>query len=1247
MATGGYVTATGTVTGGNISTGGYVTATGDVTGGNLYTGGTASVTGNVTGGNISTTGQVSASGNITSGAGSYFIGDGSQLTGVTASSVDAGNLTGNTLSSNVLYSSLTSVGTLSSLSVTGDVTGGNLYTGGAVSATGTVTGGNVSTAGYVTATGSITGGNLYTSGSGGDISGSGNITGGNILTGGILSATGNVSGGNITVTGQASLGNIVISGDDITDTNGRVNFNTALGAVDFAVNGQTANVFYISATDGTASFGSATQTTDAIVAFNATDSILIPTGNIGQRPVTGVTGMLRFNTTNNTVEVYNNSEWQSVGATVFTVIADEQFYGDGSTVNFTLASTQTTQSCIVAINGVVQIPTTAYSVSGTYPTCVLTFTEAPEIGDVIDVREITTTTTVTSISNASGNAVVAVSPTASTVNVTGDLSVSGSILGGNINSTAISYGTSNMTVVTSGGNIRGNVAGATVMTISPGLMSITGDLSVSGNATLSGNILGDRIVNGTTEFDIQVPGGNANITIGGVANTAVFSTTALTLATNLLPSANITYDLGSTTQRWKDLWLSNSTIYLGNAQISANATSLIFTNPAGGQTVLAGATASITGATVSASGNITGGNLATGGTASATGNITGGNILTVGLVSATGNITGSYIIGNGSQLTGLPAGYSNTNAASFLAAFGSNTISTSGTITAGNITGSNLLTGGLISSTGNITGGNLSGTNISGTLTTASQTNITSVGTLGALSVTGNITGGNLSGTNISGTLTTASQTNITSVGTLGALSVTGNITGGNISATNYTGTNVSVSGTVTAASTVGGVITGSSASVSGNITGGNLNTTGTAIIGGFTISGNTLITSGTTFTIDPNGSGGLDGLVVINGNLQVNGNTTTINSNVVSTNDLTVNYANNAINSAAANGGGIEIGPIGSPFITWLYNNTANVFTSSGGISAVGGVTAASVAGGVITGSSASVTGAVTAASTVGGIITGSSISVSGNISAGGNITNSTTMSTNTVSAVTVSASGNITSGNISATNHTGTNVSVTGTVTAASTVGGVITGSSASVTGTVTAASTVGGVITGSSASVSGTVTGGNVTTAGQLTVNSGGNVTAIVNGGTNGVGNIGASGAGFNTVFAKATTAQYADLAEKYVADAEYAPGTVLVFGGTAEVTVNAEDADRRVAGVVSTDPGFLMNEGLDTEFTAAIALTGRVPTFVVGPVRKGDLMVAAGLGRARAETNPQVGSVIGKALEDFDGAEGTIEVVVGRF
>jgi hypothetical protein len=155
------------------------------------------------------------------------------------------------------------------------------------------------------------------------------------------------------------------------------------------------------------------------------------------------------------------------------------------------------------------------------------------------------------------------------------------------------------------------------------------------------------------------------------------------------------------------------------------------------------------------------------------------------------------------------------------------------------------------------------------------------------------------------------------------------------------------------------------------------------------------------------------------------------------------------------------------------------------------------------------------------------------------------------------------------------------------------------------------------------------------------------SIINSGANGVGNIGSETGYFNQVFARATSAQYADLAEKYVADAEYAPGTVVVFGGDKEVTVSSVDADRTVAGVVSTNPSYIMNGGLEGENIATVALTGRVPCFVIGSVKKGDMMVSAGLGRARAEADPKVGTVIGKALEDFDGAEGTIEVVVGRF
>jgi hypothetical protein len=124
-----------------------------------------------------------------------------------------------------------------------------------------------------------------------------------------------------------------------------------------------------------------------------------------------------------------------------------------------------------------------------------------------------------------------------------------------------------------------------------------------------------------------------------------------------------------------------------------------------------------------------------------------------------------------------------------------------------------------------------------------------------------------------------------------------------------------------------------------------------------------------------------------------------------------------------------------------------------------------------------------------------------------------------------------------------------------------------------------------------------------------------------------------------------ATWADLAEKYSADADYESGTVLEFGGQSEVTL-AEDGTRRVAGVVSTNPAYVMNIECAGDHVVTIAMTGRVPCKVRGKIQKGDMMVSAGSGYARAEFNPVYGSVIGKALEDFDGIEGVIEVVVGK-
>jgi hypothetical protein len=135
--------------------------------------------------------------------------------------------------------------------------------------------------------------------------------------------------------------------------------------------------------------------------INSSDSMIIPVGTTAQRPsnagFSDVVGMFRFNTTQTALEVYNGADWDII-TTQFTVITTETFSGDDTTTVFTMAGTSTTAATIVAINGVLQTPTTAYSVSGT----TLTFTEAPATGDSINVRRLLTTSTVTAISSTNG-----------------------------------------------------------------------------------------------------------------------------------------------------------------------------------------------------------------------------------------------------------------------------------------------------------------------------------------------------------------------------------------------------------------------------------------------------------------------------------------------------------------------------------------------------------------------------------------------------------------------------------------------------------------------------------------------------------------------------------------------------------------------------------------------------------------------------------------------------------------------------
>jgi hypothetical protein len=167
-------------------------------------------------------------------------------------------------------------------------------------------------------------------------------------------------------------------------------------------------------------------------------------------------------------------------------------------------------------------------------------------------------------------------------------------------------------------------------------------------------------------------------------------------------------------------------------------------------------------------------------------------------------------------------------------------------------------------------------------------------------------------------------------------------------------------------------------------------------------------------------------------------------------------------------------------------------------------------------------------------------------------------------------------------------------------------------------------------------------------SVTVNTAAGATAIVNGAGNAVGNIGSSSSYFNTVFAQATTALYADVAERFASDEIYEPGTVVELGGSAEITRVKRDASDTVFGVISTRPAFTMNGGAgDNDTHPPVAMTGRVPVKVIGTVNKGDRLISAGDGVARAAQPGEATSfnVIGRSLTSKNTLEvGTVEAIV---
>jgi hypothetical protein len=290
------------------------------------------------------------------------------------------------------------------------------------------------------------------------------------------------------------------------------------------------------------------------------------------------------------------------------------------------------------------------------------------------------------------------------------------------------------------------------------------------------------------------------------------------------------------------------------------------------------------------------------------------------------------------------------------------------------------------------------------------------------------------------------------------------------------------------------------------------------------------------------------------------------------------------------------------------------------------------------------------------GGNVTGGNLVTGGVVSATGNVRGGNVVSIAAVSAATVTATANVTGGNLVTTGI----VSATGNVSSAANVAGnFFIGNGSLLTGILTTANAAS--IQNGSSNVAIPAAGGNtnisvggVNNVAVFTqdgpVFSVGNVTvaAIDKTGANAVGNIGSSLNYFNRVFATATTALYADVAERFAADEYLEPGTVVELGGTAEITRARAELTDSVFGVISTRAAYLMNGGAGEDDThPPVAMTGRVPVLVTGSVRKGDRLVAAGDGVARAAQPGEATAfnVIGRSLVDkLDADPGRIEAIV---
>ena len=455
------------------------------------------------------------------------------------------------------------------------------------------------------------------------------------------------------------------------------------------------------------------------------------------------------------------------------------------------------------------------------------------------------------------------------------------------------------------------------------------------------------------------------------------------------------------------------------------------------------------------------------------------------------------------------------------------------------------------------------------------------------------VTMSNAAGTNMSGNLVGGGNVVITAAGS-------------NVVAT-FTGTGANITGYTT---------------VSGNVTGGNILTVGqvsaTGNVTGANFIGNVIPPAGSNISTTGNVIGGnilTGGLISATGVIVTTGNAT--HGNV-----LTGGQVSATGNVYGANFVGNVISPAGSNVST-TGNVTGGNIVTGGLISATGNITSNSY----VLGNAFYMTG-INAAVSVSQIQNGGSNASIG--SSGGNLSigiggtpnvvviDTNTLYTNVVSAQSIVKSGSNAVGNI---------------------------GGSGTYFNTIFGANINAVTVTSTTMSATANVIGGNLVTTGTAGIAS---VNSITHTGSNGVGNIGSSSSYFNQVFATATTALYADVAERFAADEILEAGTVVELGGTAEITRSREELSENVFGVISTRAAYLMNGGAGENDThPPVAMTGRVPVRVTGIVRKGDRLVSAGAGIARAAQPGEATAfnVIGRSLVDKTTPEsGTIEAIV---